>query len=289
MNLANDKRSRHHRVLVTIILALGAIAVLLPLYYIFITSFKTLEESIGTFTWWPKTFTPENFKEVFSMERLKIGKFFVNTMVLIVLKAATTMISCSLVAYGFVRYRYRYKEWIFAVFMAAMMIPGELLTIPQYEIYIELGWMDSYLPMVVPRIFATDIFAIFMFRQFFRKVPSALFEAAKIDGCGELRMYWSIMVPQCKSVFVTIFLLYFIGTYNDIYEANLYILSDSKYTLAQGLRLIETMYKTGSRDYLIPWNLLSAGTLIALIPVFILFFLGQKQFIEGMASSGIKE
>lgn len=289
MSLKNNKKSRRNRILVTIILSIGAVVVLLPLYYIIITSFKTLEEAIGTFTWWPQEFTLENFKEIFSMERLQMGKFFANTMLLIVLKSFATMFSCSLVAYGFVRYRYRYKEWIFAVFMAAMMIPGELLTIPQYEIYIEMGWMDSYLPMFVSKIFATDIFAIFMFRQFFRKVPSALFEAAKIDGCSEWGMFWSIMVPQCKSVFVTIFLLYFIGTYNDIYEANLYLLSDDKYTLAQGLRLIETMYKTGSRDYLIPWNLLSAGTLIALIPVFILFFVGQKQFIEGMATSGIKE
>ena len=113
-----------------------------------------------------------------------------------------------------------------------------------------------------------------------RQVPGSLFEAAKIDGCGEFQMFRSIMVPLSKPVFVTLFLLYFVGTYNDVYEANLYLLSENKYTLAQGLQMVENLFNNGGHDYLIPWNVLSAATLVAIVPVIILFAFGQKQFIR---------
>ncbi len=288
MNRINTKSNRITRIVVTTILVLCSVMMMLPLYYLLITSFKTLAEAIGPFTWWPQTWTLGNFKEIFEIEWFQIGRFFGNTMFIVLVKSRATMITCSLVAYGFVRYRYKYKEVFFAILMGALLIPGELLTIPQYEIYIKLGWMDTYYPMTVSCFFATDIFAIFLFRQFFGGVPTDLFEAARVDGCSEWRAFWNIMLPLTKPVFVTLFLLYFIGTYNDVYSANLYLLSEDKYTIAQGLQMIQNMFNNGARDHMIPWNTLSAATLVAITPVIALFAVGQKQFIEGMATTGIK-
>mgnify|MGYP000858263161 CR=1 FL=1 len=271
-----------------ILLVITSIILMLPLYYLIITSFKTFQESIAEFKWLPSQFNFDNYKEVLSMEEFRIVRYFLNTMYIIVLKTGGALLTCSIAAYGFVRYQYKYKELIFSIFMSVLMLPVELLTIPYYEIFLKLNWMDSYKPMYISAFFATDVFAIFLFRQFFRSVPNSLFEAARIDGCGEFRMYLRIMLPLSKPVFITMFLLYFTGTYNDIYQPTLYILSEEKYTLSQSIQLIENLYNTGSRDYLVPWNLVSAATFISIIPVIAVFFTGQKYFIEGVATAGIK-
>jgi len=269
-------------------LTITSIIVMLPLYYLIITSFKTFQESIAEFKWFPASFNFDNYRTVLNMKDFRLFRYFVNTMFIFIMKTAGTLFSCSVAAYGFVRYRFKYKELIFALLMSVLMLPGEILTIPFYEVFIKLNWMDSYKPLYIGSFFATDIFAIFLFRQFFKSVPGSLFEAARIDGCGEFRMFLQIMLPLSKPVLITMFLLYFTGTYNDIYGPSLYILSENKYTLAQSIKIIETMYDTGSKDYLVPWNLVSAATVLSIIPVFIVFFAGQRYFVEGVSMTGIK-
>lgn len=269
-------------------LVLTSIIIILPIYYLLMTSFKSFQESIGQFKWLPAQFGFANYSEVFKMEEVQIFRYFLNTMYIFVLKTIGTLFTCSIAAYGFARYNFKYKDLIFAVLMSVLILPGELLTIPFYEVFIKIGWMDSYKPLYVGTFFATDVFAIFLFRQFFKSVPKSLFEAGRIDGCSEFRMFIQIMIPLSKPVFITMFLLYFTGTYNDIYGPSLYLLSEDKYTLAQGIKILETMYDTGSRDYVVPWNLVSAATIISIIPVLAVFFIGQKYFVEGVSVAGIK-
>ncbi len=279
---------KSNNLVVLTLLILFSIIVIIPFYYLIMTSFKTFQESIAEFKWVPSQFNFQNYKTVLEMEEFKIGRYFLNTIYIIFMRCVGTLMTCSLVAFGFVRYKFKYKEVIFVAFMSVLLLPGELLTIPFYEVFLKLNWMDTYKPLIAGTFFATDIFAIFLFRQFFKSVPSTLFESARIDGCSEFRMFLQIMLPLSKPVLITMFLLYFTGTYNDIYGPTLYILSEDKYTVAQSLGLIENLYNTGSRDFLVPWNLVSAATIVSIIPVLFVFFAGQKYFIEGVATSGIK-
>ena len=260
MQLMKRKKKRKSRLkgsktLVVTFLIIFSIIVLIPFYYLIMTSFKTFQESIAEFKWLPGQFNFENYKLVLDMDDFKIGRYFLNTIFIIFMRCVGTLATCSLVAFGFVRYKFKYKEVIFVIFMSVLLLPGELLTIPFYEVFLKLNWMDTYKPLYAGTFFATDIFAIFLFRQFFRSVPSTLFESARIDGCSEFRMFLQIMIPLSKPVLITMFLLYFTGTYNDIYGPTLYILSEDKYTVAQSLGLIENLYNTGSRDFLVSWNL----------------------------------
>jgi ABC-type glycerol-3-phosphate transport system permease component len=274
-------------VLYSILIVLSVI-LLLPLYYLLITSFKTFNEVIGPLTWLPENFMLNNFRELFMMDEFYIVRFFSNTMLIFVLKSIGTVASCSLAAYGFVKYNFKYKNVIFAIMLTVIMLPGELLTIPMYEIYMNIGWFDTYKPFYVATFFATDIFMLFLFRQFFMSVPRELFQAAQIDGASEFSIYHRIMLPLSKPVIVTCLLLYFTGTYNDIYTPMLYLASTENYTMAQGIRNIESLFNSGSRDYIVPWNIVSAATLLSLLPVLVLFFFAQKQFVEGVATTGIK-
>jgi len=271
-----------------IILIFTSVILLLPLYYLLVTSFKTFNEVIGPLTWLPEKFTLDSFRTIFAMDEFYIVRFFLNTMLIFVLKSIGTVVSCSLAAYGFVKYNFKYKNIIFAVMLTVIMLPGELLAIPMYEIYMNIGWFDTYKPFYVATFFATDIFMLFLFRQFFMSVPRELFQAAQIDGASEFSIYYRIMLPLSKPVIVTCLLLYFTGTYNDIYTPMLYLSSTENYTMAQGIRAIEDLFNTGTRDYIVPWNIVSAATLLSLLPVLILFFFAQKQFVEGVATTGIK-
>jgi multiple sugar transport system permease protein len=270
------------------LLTLLAIIILLPFYYLVITSFKTFEESIAEFTWVPQQWSLRNFKEVLALPDFHLLNYFINTVMIFFLKTAGTLFTCTLAGYAFVRYHFKFKELIFSILMAVLLLPGELLTIPMYEAFLNLGWIDTFNPLVVPAWFATDVFAIFLFRQFFLTVPASLFEAARIDGASEWRILWQIMVPLCKPVFVTLILLYFTGTYNDIYGPTLYLVSDSNYTVAQGLGLIESLYSTGSQDFVVPLNLVGAATLLSIVPVLLFFMVGQRYFVEGISTTGLK-
>lgn len=288
MAVSSRGRRESGRTTAYVALVLMSIVVLLPFYYLVITSFKSFEEAIAEFKWLPATFRFSNYAEVLAIPGFDFPRYFLNTMYIFLMKYIGTMVTCSLVAYGFVRYHFRYKELIFAIFMSVLMLPGELLTIPLYEAFINLGWMDTYRPLFIGTYFATDIFTLFLFRQFFKSVPGSLFEAARIDGAGELRMYARIMLPLSRPVLVTVFLLYFTGTYNDIYGPALYIISEEKYVLAQCIGLIENLYNTGSQDFLTPFHLVAAATVFMILPVIAVFFAGQKYFIEGVSTAGIK-
>ena len=270
-------------------LIFSSLLLMLPLITLFLTSFKSLEESVGPFKWIPAQFNFKNYEDVFKLRDFNYFNYLGNTLLIFALKTTGTLLSCTLAAYGFVRFNVRFKGIIFAFMLTVIMLPGELLTIPMYEVYLKFGWYDTYYPLFVATYFGTDVFMIFFFRQFFLGIPKELFEAAQIDGASEFQMYHKIMLPLSRPAIVTCILLYFTGTYNELYAPLLYISSPQKYMMSQGLRAIEGLFNTtGSRDYVVPWNLVSAATVLSLIPVLILFFIAQKQFMESVSRSGIK-
>lgn len=268
-----------------------ALVALLPLYYLIITAFKSLEEASTAATMFPQSFElAENVKFVLSYPKYNVARFFANTMLVFLLKTAGTCLTCGLAAYGFAKFDFPYKNVIFMVLMSALMLPGELLGIPIYEFFVNTGLREvAYLPLWLGSWFATDIFIIFLFRQFFSSTPKDLFNAARVDGCGELRLFFKILVPISKPIFVTVTLLYFVGTYNDLYGPALYI-SDIQNNglMANSINMFETLYRVGSSDYIVPWNYVAVAAVISMIPVVLIFFILQREFINTFTGVGIK-
>jgi len=269
-------------------LIVTSLMLLLPLLSLILTSFKTFEEAIGVYRWFPKQFNFNNYREIFELENFNYWLYFRNTMFIFVMKAVGTILTCTLTAYALIRFNVKFKSLWFTIMLSVILLPGELLAIPMYQFYLGVGWFDTYYPLFTACFFATDVFMIFLFRQFFMSIPKELFEAAEVDGASEFKIYWRILMPLSRPAILTCLILYFTGTYNELYGPMLYLSSPSKWTMAQGIKSIEDVFNLGPRDYIVPWNLVSSATLLSLIPVVFLFFIAQKQFMESVARTGIK-
>lgn len=265
-----------------------SIVLLLPLLSLLLTSFKTFEEAVGVYQWIPKQFNFNNYRTLLDREDFTYWVYLKNTLIIFVLKAAGTVVTCTLTAYALIRYNVRYKNFFFTLLLSVILLPGELLSIPTYQIFLNLGWFDTNYPLFTACFFATDVFMIFLFRQFFMSIPRELFDAAEVDGASEFTIYRKILLPLCKPAITTCLILYFTGTYNDLYGPILYLSSRENWTMSQGIKAVEDIYNFGPRDYLVPWNEVSAATVLGLIPVVILFGLAQRQFMESLSRTGIK-
>ena len=267
-----------------------SVVALLPLYYLLITSFKSLEEATTTATMIPHSFEfIDNIRFVFSHEDYNVVRMFFNTVLVFVLKAAGTCLTCSFAAYGFAKFRFPGKNALFFVMLATMMVPGELLGIPIYEFMVDTGLKNMfYIPLWVSCWFGTDVFMIFMFKQFFESLPKDYLEAARIDGCGEFLAFFKIVVPLNVPVYTTVILLYFISTYNDLYGPALYVTEKKDWLMANSISIFENLYKSGSSSYIVPWNYVSVACIIAMLPVILLFSFMQKQFLESVTGTGLK-
>lgn len=286
------KKKRRNSAWIYTLLVFFSIVALLPLYYLLITSCKGLAEASNEATMWPKTFELfENIKFVVTHPDYNVGRMFLNTIFIFALKTVGTCLTCSLAAYGFEMFKFPGKNVIFFLLLSTMMIPGELLGIPLYEFFVNTGLKDvAYIPLWISAWFGTDVFVIFMFRQFFSTVPKSLIEAARMDGCSEFQIFFKIVVPLNKPVFVTVILLYFIGTYNDLYGPALYVTDKSDWLMANSINIFEHGAGNvfGPNSSVVPWNYVSVATIISMIPVVLLFAFMQKQFMESVAGVGIK-
>jgi len=267
-----------------------AIVALMPLYYLIITSMKDLTEASTQATMFPHSFALfENIQFVLSHPDYNVIRMFLNTMFIFVMKTLGTVITCSMAGYAFAMYKFPGKKIIFFILLSTMMIPGEILGIPIYEFMVNAGLKEiAYIPLWIGSWFATDVFMIFLFRQFFQTVPKPLIEAARMDGYGELQIFFKIVLPLNVPVMVTVILLYFVGTYNDLYGPALYISDKSNWVMANSISIFENLFQSGSSSYLVPWNYVSVASLIAIIPVILLFSLMQKKFLQSVAGVGIK-
>lgn len=277
-------------IMVYALLIFFALIALLPLYYLIITAFKSLVEASTQSTMWPNSFALyENIKFVLHYADYNVIRMFFNTMFIFVLKVTGTSLTCALAGYGFARFKFPKKNIIFFILLATMMIPGELLNIPIYEFFVNAGLKEvAYLPLWITTWFATDVFIIFLFRQFFLRMPKDIIDAAKLDGCGEFKAFFKIAVPMNKSIFVTVFILYFVGTYNDLYGPALYISSKKNWVMANSISIFENLYRSGAGSYVVPWNYVAVASIIAMIPPIILFIILQKQFMSSVSGVEVK-
>ena len=266
-------RKRISQTIVTIILILGSLLILSPVWWMFATSVK----SMGEIMQFPPTFIPKEWHFKNYIETWKAAPFtryLFNTLLITLCVVIGNVLSNSFIAYGFAKIRFKGRNVLFAVVLATMMIPGFVTMIPHYVMYSKIGWLNTYLPLILPSFFGSA-FNIFLIRQFYLGVPNELIEAAKIDGASHVYIWSRIMIPLAKPAIATVAIFSFNGAWNDFLGPLLYINDDTLYTLQLGLQVFKGQLDT-------QWNYLMAGSLLVLLPVIIIFFIFQKYFIEGM-------
>ncbi|RXZ78919.1 carbohydrate ABC transporter permease [Paenibacillaceae bacterium] len=209
-------------------------------------------------------------------------RFYTNTLIIELFSVAGSVLSASLVAFGFARISFRLSKLWFALLMLTMMIPSQVIIIPQYVMFFDLNWINTYLPIIVPNFFGGGAFFVFLLVQFIRSIPRELDESARIDGCSTFGIYWRIIMPLIKPALVTVAIYSFLWTWDDFFQQLLYINSVDKFTVGLALRLFMDSQST------VEWGQMLAMSLLSVVPSFIVFFLAQKQFIEGIATTGLK-
>ncbi|MBT2637404.1 MULTISPECIES: carbohydrate ABC transporter permease [unclassified Bacillus (in: firmicutes)] len=265
---------------VTLLLLAGSTLILMPLWWMISTSLKSPAE-IAQYppTFFPKEFNFNNYIEAW--QTAPFTRWALNTIFLATVGTIGSVLVNSLVAYGFAKIRFKGRNALFVLVLSTMLIPGFVTMVPQYILFSKLGWIDTYLPLLVPA-FLGSAFFIFLLRQFMMGIPNELIEAAVLDGAGHLQIWWHIMLPLTKPALITVAIFSFNGAWNDLLGPLLYINDESKYTLQIGLQTFKGTVQT-------QWHYLMAMSVTVLLPVVLLFFFFQKYFIEGSnISSGTK-
>lgn len=273
-----------------LLLVIGLV-VAMPFMWVLGNSFRTTENVLHSITrFWPESFYLGNWPEALS--KFPFMLYLRNTLIITVPPVLLSVASSALVAYGFARFQARWLNVLFTVMLATMMIPGQITTIPIYVLYTKIRWVDTFWPFIVPALFAAP-FEIFLLRQFFRSVPRDLADAAKVDGASELSIFRHVYLPLSTAPIAALIVLGFLGRWNDFYGPSVYLWSQDKFVLQQGLNYIMGLMGAtlgGGHDTMnmVPWNLLSAAAVLTTIPIIIIFFFAQKQFIEGIRFTGLK-
>lgn len=269
-------------VLYTILTALSAVFIL-PLLWMLSVS---LQDANGIFAqpyqWIPDAPRWGNYRDAVTI--FPFGRYLFNTTIITVSVVVLTLLSSSLVAYGFSRMRFRGRDVLFAVCLSTMMLPGQVTMIPLYAACAWLGWIDTWYPLIVPALFGSP-FYIFLFRQFFMSIPREYDEAALLDGAGRLRIYWSILLPLARPAVATVALFCFIGAWNDFFNPLIYINSPANATLTLGLHMLKTQI-VGSGS--VQWHVLMAASLLVMVPNVLVFFFAQKHFVKGLQMGGLR-
>lgn len=265
-----------------IIIVLG-IGMLYPVIWLITASFKESNTIFSDPSLWPKSFTFENYPVGWNgIGIVSFGTFFKNSFMISGLSVLANVIFCSLTAYAFARLKFKLRRFWFTIMLLTLMLPNHVTTIPRYVIFRSFGWVDTILPFVVPRMFATDAFFVFLLVQFIRGIPKELDESAFIDGAGKLAIYLRIVLPLTVPALVTTMLFSFLWTWDDFFNQLLFLNSPQNYTVPMGLRLFLDASGISS------WGPMFAMSVLAIVPAFVLFFTLQKYFVQGIATTGIK-
>lgn len=259
------------------------IVMLYPLIWMLFSAFKTNAEIFGSTALLPAEPVWDSFiKGWKGTGKVTYTQFYINTFKLVIPTVLFTVFSCSFVAYGFARFRFRGKKILFMLMISTLMLPNSVLIIPRYILYNKLGWLNSYLPFTIPALFACYPFFIYMMVQFFRGLPIALDEAASIDGCNTFQVYWTILLPLTKPALFSAAIFQFIWTWNDFFNSLIYINSVRKFPIVLALRM--SLDATAAAN----WNQVLAMSVLSLLPGTILFFSAQKYFVEGVSAGSVK-
>jgi oligogalacturonide transport system permease protein len=264
-------------------LGLVALVMLYPLLWLVGASFKSNTEIFTQIGFLPSRIDFGAYAKGWKTStEYTFATYFLNSFAIVIPRIIVTVISCVFVAYAFARFEFFGKKFLFGIMVGTMMLPLIVLRLPQYLMFKHLGWLDTYIPIILPSAFATDTFFVFMLVQFLRGIPRDMEEAAQIDGCNAIQMLWHIIVPLLKPAIISVIVFQFIWTMNDFMGPLIYLASVEKYPVSLALKM-----SIGATEE-VEWANVIAISVVALIPSVMVFFAAQKHFIEGAASSGIK-
>jgi multiple sugar transport system permease protein len=276
-------RSLGSSLAIHVALCAASLVMLYPLLWMLASSFKADSEIFSnSLSLWPRTFNLDAYRRGWEGLTVSFGQFFWNSLVISVLSVIGNVMSCSLAAYAFARLSFPGKRFWFAIMLGTLMLPYHVTLIPQYVLFLNIGWVDTILPLVVPKFLAADGYFIFLMVQFFRGIPRELDEAAKMDGCSAWRIYWRIMLPLSTPVLATAAIFSFIWTWDEFFAPLVYLNDMGSYTVQLGLRAF--VDSSGKSDF----GALFAMSVVTLVPVFLFFLFFQRLLIEGIATTGMK-
>lgn len=264
------------------LLMLASLGMLYPLLWMLSSSFKPEHLIFGDLSLWPCEVILTNYADGWVALRESFTTFYKNSFIIAGLAVLGNVVACSLTAYAFARLDFPLKGLWFALMLGTLMLPYHVTLVPQYVLFLELGWVDTFLPLVVPKFLAVDAFFVFLMVQFFRGIPRELDEAARMDGCGPWRIYWRIMLPLSTPVLATAAIFSFIWTYDDFLGPLIYLNDIGLYTVQLGLRAFV------DSSGLSAWGQLFAMSTLSLVPVFVFFLFFQRLIIRGVATSAMK-
>lgn len=275
----HNNKSLSKIIFIYCLLTIIAILMLFPLLWLVSTSFKSGGEDIFTFPpqFIPKQFTFENFTLVW--ENYPFGRYLINSSITAVLTVILNLLFCSLAAYPLARLNFKGKDLIFALVIATIMIPFQIVMIPLYIFAVQFGLRNNYLGIILPNL--ASAFGIFLLRQAFQGVPKELEEASRIDGCSEIGIWWHIMLPAVRPATITLAIFVFIGAWSDFLWPLIILDRPEYYTLPLGVAGLAS-----SLD--LNWRFIAAGSVISIAPVLLLFLLLQRYIIPSDTSSGVK-
>ena len=257
--------------------------VLYPLLWLFLSTFKPNSEFGQNPGLLPQAPTLDNYSKVMEgIAGVPMWRFFLNSLILAVSAVVGTVLSSALAAYAFARVQFKGLGVLFAAMIGTLLLPFHVVIIPQYIIFNQLGWVDTFIPLILPKFLATEAFFVFLLVQFIRQMPRDMDEAARIDGAGHLRIFWSIILPLIKPALVTASIFAFIWSWNDFLGPLLYLNSTENYPLPLALRVFND--QTSTSDY----GATIAIAVLALIPVMLFFVIFQRFLITGVATQGLK-
>ncbi len=281
------RRQRQHiisAILRYTILTVVAVVMIYPIIWLVGATFKTNNEIFTSINFIPKRidFTPyiEGWK---TRTKYTFTTFFINTFQFVIPKIVFSLVTSTLVAYGFARFNFPLKKFLFSLLMATMFLPAVITRIPLYILWRQLDLLDSYVPLVAPTLFANEPFFVFLLIQFLRSVPTYLDEAATIDGCNSFKILTRILTPALKPAMISCVIFQFVWSFNDFLGPLIYVTSLKKYPVALALKM-----SIDQSSGIVEWNQILAMSFLALLPALILFFSAQKYFVEGVTASGVK-
>lgn len=260
-------------------LAFASLLFVLPLLWVVTTSLKDLPDAfVYPPIWFPSSPRWSNYTE--ALLRRPFGLYFLNSSIITGLDIVGRVLSCALVAFSFARLRWYGRDALFVAMLALMMLPSQVTMIPQFILFKQFGWIDSFLPLIVPNFFAHP-FYVFLLRQFYMGIPLDLDDAARIDGANSLQILWWIILPLSRPALATVAIFTFQWSWNEFLLPLIYLHTKTKYTVPLGLLGFQDEFGT-------QWTLLMAVAVVAMLPVLLLFLVAQKYFIQGIAFTGLK-
>lgn len=265
-----------------ILMIAGATVMIYPLLWMLVSSFRPTSVIFREPGLWLTELRFENYVGGWTALQHPFSHYLINSAIVVLGAILGNVVSCSLAAYAFARLRFKGKNILFAIMLLTIMLPIHVIIVPQYIMFSQLGWINTFLPLIVPKLLATDAFFVFLMVQFIRGLPKELDEAARIDGCGHWQIFSKVIMPLMTPAIATTTIFTFIWTWNDFFSQLIFLVNPNIHTVPLALRTF--MDSTGGSN----WGGMFAMSIVSLIPVFLAFLFGQRFLIRGIATTGIK-